>query len=352
MRTCDGLVQCCHVPQEFSQVRSSNLSSAFWGAFAAFMDVQVLGTVTGGYISESHSLQRQVLGSVGQSHKRNSNSHGCSGHFWPIEFEGTECVQALCFGNEHASQIWSLRPLSLALNRTLVLKLGCVCLTEAVPHSSKREPCKKGWNLSLTWGFAFAHTALVLTYARPAHLDKTGQKIITLQKKLSNCLCYVLGRSWVLSGQRAVSRYPIFLDSLVMRLRTHQTYPRMPRMPCAAPLGCMDLSTVQTDLQCTVLTQHEEFLAAGKYLCRIRHLESWWCRIGFGLIMFDPPIPLILTTLMASCSTSHFPGDVLREIVVLPCSPPVWFASGWKSRLSPWRSTQCLFLGSRTRHRR
>ena len=119
-----------------------------------------------------------------------------------------------------------------------------------------------------------------------------------------------------------MSRYPIFLDSLVMRLRAHQTYPRMPRMPCAAPLGCMDLSTIQTDLQCTVLTQHEEFLAAGKYLCRIRHLESWWCRIGFGLIIFDPPIPLTLTTLMASCSTSHFPGDVLREIVVLPCSPP------------------------------
>lgn len=131
-------------------------------------------------------------------------------------------------------------------------------------------------------------------------------------------------RSWqVLS---LVWTKSIFLDSLVMRLRTHQTYPRMLRMPCAAPLGCMDLSTIQTDLQCTVLTQHEEFLAAGKYLCRIRHLESWWCRIGpigFGLIIFDPPIPLTLTTLMASCSTSHFPGDVLREIVVLPCSPPV-----------------------------
>ena len=72
---------------------------------AVHFEVLLLGTVTGGYISESHSLQRQVLGSVGQSHKRNSNSHGCSGHFWPIEFEGTECVQALCFGNEHASQI-------------------------------------------------------------------------------------------------------------------------------------------------------------------------------------------------------------------------------------------------------
>ena len=56
------------------------------------------------------------------------------------------------------------------------------------------------------------------------------------------------------------------------------------------------------------LLQHKELLAAGKYLYRIRHLESWWCRIG--LILFDPSIPLPLITLItlmaACCCTSHF----------------------------------------------